>query len=70
MVRLYKTVETLLCPSMQAYDEHEDKPYFWAESTAMMYVLSEVSNASWAHVEDEEQAAGIVESLEGFLAPL
>ena len=70
MLYLYKTVDTLLCPSMAAFDEHKDGLYFWSETTGMMYILSAVSEASFARMQDKEDAEHIIESLEGYLQPL
>ncbi len=64
MLYLYQTVETLLCPSITAFEEEQDRPYFWAEATGMMYVLSEVSRTSFADVETVAEANEILEDME------
>lgn len=64
MLYLYTTVETMLCPSITAYEGEMNRPYFWAESTGMMSVLSEVSRCSFAHVEDVEDAKDVLEFME------
>jgi hypothetical protein len=70
MVRLYKTVETLMAPSPEMARQYHDEPYFWVESTDMMYVLSEVSFADCSNVQSAEEGVTILESLEGYLQPL
>ena len=64
MLYLYKTVETLLRPSIEAFAEQQDRPYFWSDSTGMMYVLSEVSQKSFADVDSVMHAQGILENME------
>lgn len=70
MLYLYQVVETLLRPSMEAQREAQKEPYFWSETTGMMYVLSAVSTCSFEHVEDEEDANGVLDSMEAFLSTL
>lgn len=64
MLYLYTTVETMLCPSISAFEEEMEKPYFWAEATGMMYVLSEVSRSNFAHIEDVQDAEAVLEYME------
>jgi hypothetical protein len=70
MLHLYQVSETLLRPSMELFEEASKQPYFWSETTGMMYVLSEVSYCSWAHVEEKEDAESVLVDMEGFLQPL
>lgn len=70
MLYLYKTVETMLCPSITAFEADKDKPYFWSENTGMMYVLSEVSQRSFEDVKDVPDAEDILEDLEVYLESL
>jgi hypothetical protein len=64
MLYLYKTVDTMLRPSIEAFAEQQDMPYFWSDSTGMMYVLSEVSQRSFADVDSVMHAQGILENME------
>lgn len=70
MLYLYQVVETLLRPSMEGFVEHQERPYFWSDTTGMMYVLSEVSMCSFDHVEDADTANSVLESMEAYLETL
>lgn len=70
MLYLYRTVDTLLCPSITAFEEEQDKPYFWAENSGMMYVLSEISQRSFEDAQTVEKAQDILEELEVYLETL
>jgi hypothetical protein len=70
MLYLYQTVETLLCPTIAACAEYGDTPFFWSETTGMMYVLSAVSTCSFEHVENVDDANEVLTSMEAFLSTL
>ena len=68
MLYLYRTVETLLRPKLETTLQYKDMPWYWAETTGMMYVLEEANSISLQHatVDNasellEELEAGIVE---------
>lgn len=67
MLRLYKTEETMLCPSQTAAEEYEDRPYIWSETSGMMSILSEVSRCKIDHVTDQDSAEAVLIGLEAFL---
>ncbi len=67
MLYLYVTVETLLCPRMEAFCARQDEPYFWHEVNGMMSVLVEVSRRGFANLWDQQEAEGILEAMEGEL---
>lgn len=70
MLHLYQTVETLLCPSIQGFEDYHNQPYYWAEATGLMYVLKEVSTGNWAHVEDIDDARDVLQGMEAFVQSL
>lgn len=67
MLYLYTTVETLLKPKRKIVYELQDTPYFWVKETGMMYVLSEVSQGTFEHVEDVADANNLLEDMEVYL---
>jgi hypothetical protein len=64
MLYLYVVVDKLLHPSAEAVDELQDKPYFWVKRTGMIYVLSEVSQRSFGHIEDAIDAGLLLLNME------
>ena len=69
-IHLYVVVERLLCPSADTVSEYEDRPYFWHDSTGMMYILEEHSVARVNRVRNVEQANVVLEKLEQGLESL
>lgn len=67
MLYLYQVVDTMLCPTTLAVGEYHDRPYFWSNTTGMMYILSPVSQCSFSQIQTADDAVGILESMEAFL---
>lgn len=67
MLYLYKTVETMLRPTIAACVEQGDRPFFWAQATGMMYVLSQVSCRSYEDIQHGYSAEEILWELESSL---
>lgn len=64
VLHIYVVVDKLLCPSMAAVDEYEERPYLWHDATGMMYILREHAKADVREISSVEEAESVLESLE------
>jgi hypothetical protein len=63
MLYLYRTVETLLRPRLATTLEYQDKHWYWAETTGMMYILEEANSISMENA-TVDNASEYLEELE------
>jgi hypothetical protein len=64
VLHLYVVVDKLLCPTMGAVDQYNDRPIFWHDSTGMMYVLREHAKAELSNDLGVDEAKRILKNLE------
>jgi hypothetical protein len=62
-LRQYVVVETLLQPRADTVLSYMEKPFYWADTTGMMYVLEERGCESYAQVKTQDDALDILEDL-------